>query len=218
MTRTNLRVPYGQRNEARALGARWDARLKTWYVPAGMDPTPLRHWIPVARPPNVRAAGYFLATTERACWRCGAITRVVGFVLPAGYEVLNVEDDPAYDCWEVSTVPTILSYVVDLPDSVAAALPRRAPRLTLDFSQTTQTFYWMNHCEHCAAKLGDFETFEEWGVGFMPTSSIDAARIHLQEVAEPFSASCGSHTRDLEWFEHAQRVPAPVPPSSLPSR
>jgi hypothetical protein len=25
------------------------------------------------------------------------------------------------------------------------------------------TPYWMNHCEHCKAKLGDFETLQESG-------------------------------------------------------
>jgi hypothetical protein len=36
-TKTYLTVPYAQKDEAKALGARWDASQKKWYVPADKD-------------------------------------------------------------------------------------------------------------------------------------------------------------------------------------
>lgn len=46
-SRIDLRVPYAHKEEAKALGARWDPRLRTWYAAAGVD---LRHfdhrWFP----------------------------------------------------------------------------------------------------------------------------------------------------------------------------
>ena len=68
----------------------------------------------------------------------------------------------------------------------AARLRQRAPRYRVDYSRTTQSFYWMNHCEHCDAKLGDFETLQEAGAF--------ENRVELVQIDEPFSASCGSHT------------------------
>ena len=92
------------------LGARWDPRQKVWYVPDGVDPAPLRRWLPLAQRPTIRSASYFLATTVRQCWRCCAQTHVWAIMLPAGHEVLYVEDDPTGDHWELIDEPTLLSY------------------------------------------------------------------------------------------------------------
>ena len=39
-----LTVPFGEKDEAKALGARWDATVKTWYVPQGVDAAPFEKW------------------------------------------------------------------------------------------------------------------------------------------------------------------------------
>ncbi|MDD5578296.1 MAG: DUF5710 domain-containing protein [Methylobacter sp.] len=44
--KTYLDVPYAQKDAAKALGARWDAANKKWYVPAGMDVTLFAIWQP----------------------------------------------------------------------------------------------------------------------------------------------------------------------------
>lgn len=44
--RTYLAVPYAEKDEAKALGAKWDARQKAWYVPAGADLDGFRSWLP----------------------------------------------------------------------------------------------------------------------------------------------------------------------------
>ena len=36
-TRLDLTVPYARKEEAKALGARWDGTQRTWYVPGGTD-------------------------------------------------------------------------------------------------------------------------------------------------------------------------------------
>ncbi|MBZ2208510.1 DUF5710 domain-containing protein [Massilia soli] len=40
-----LNVPYAEKDAARALGAKWDAGKKKWYVPAGVLATPFAKWI-----------------------------------------------------------------------------------------------------------------------------------------------------------------------------
>jgi putative DNA primase/helicase len=49
--RTYLAVPYDEKDEAEALGAKWDAREKAWYVPAGADLDAFRSWLPVTDSP-----------------------------------------------------------------------------------------------------------------------------------------------------------------------
>ena len=199
MPRIDLRVPFTQKEEARRLGARWDADRKLWYVPEGVAAAPLAKWLPVRQAPTVRSDRYLLLVTTRACWRCNATTTVFGIALPAGYQGLHSyendddDDDTAQpgEYWRTGQQMTVLSYVRDVADSVARRLQVLAPRYRIDFSQTTGSFYWMNHCEHCDAKLGDNETFHESGVGF-DMGGGGANKIRVQEVVvEPFSAASG---------------------------
>jgi len=41
---TFLTVPYAEKDEARALGARWNPVKKRWYVPPGVDLAPFARW------------------------------------------------------------------------------------------------------------------------------------------------------------------------------
>ena len=43
--RTWLSVSFAQKDEAKALGARFDSTEKRWYVPQGQDLTPLKKWL-----------------------------------------------------------------------------------------------------------------------------------------------------------------------------
>ena len=41
-----LTVPFKEKNQAKALGAKWDGQAKLWLAPAGLDLNPLIKWIP----------------------------------------------------------------------------------------------------------------------------------------------------------------------------
>jgi hypothetical protein len=40
-----LKVPYAEKDQAKALGARWNAERKAWYVPDGTDAAPFERWL-----------------------------------------------------------------------------------------------------------------------------------------------------------------------------
>jgi hypothetical protein len=40
-----LKVPYAEKDEAKALGARWNPTRKCWYVPDGKDAGPFARWV-----------------------------------------------------------------------------------------------------------------------------------------------------------------------------
>lgn len=42
---TKLNTPYAEKNQAKALGAKWDNDNKTWYVPAGLDLSKFEKWL-----------------------------------------------------------------------------------------------------------------------------------------------------------------------------
>lgn len=43
--RTDLKVPFESKDEAKALGAKWDSVKKVWYVNTGIDIQPFKQWI-----------------------------------------------------------------------------------------------------------------------------------------------------------------------------
>jgi hypothetical protein len=49
-----IKVPYAQKDAAKALGARWDAIEKSWYVPKHLSMTMFIQWLPdhLKRPHN----------------------------------------------------------------------------------------------------------------------------------------------------------------------
>lgn len=46
--RLNLKVPFAEKDQAKKLGARWDAARKVWYVDGKDDLAPFARWSPSA--------------------------------------------------------------------------------------------------------------------------------------------------------------------------
>jgi Domain of unknown function (DUF5710) len=44
-TNINLKVPFNEKDQAKALGARWNAEAKLWYVPQGVEAAPFEKWM-----------------------------------------------------------------------------------------------------------------------------------------------------------------------------
>lgn len=64
--RRYIDVPYKEKDEAKALGARWDRWQQSWYIPPGVDPAPFAKWAPAvqngaATQENTRTARVYLA-------------------------------------------------------------------------------------------------------------------------------------------------------------
>jgi hypothetical protein len=48
-TNTKLMCPFHEKDEAKALGARWDSEQRLWYAPAGADLDSFKRWLPGGR-------------------------------------------------------------------------------------------------------------------------------------------------------------------------
>jgi putative DNA primase/helicase len=62
--RTFLAVPFKEHEDAKALGARWDRRQRSWYVPVHLDGVAFARWLP-----NVSKTGTDLPETANASAR-----------------------------------------------------------------------------------------------------------------------------------------------------
>lgn len=226
MPRIDLNVPFAEKDEAKRLGARWDGERKVWYVPEGIDAAAFSKWTPKTPDINIRAASYFVAQTSKSCWKCGELTSVYGFMLPSGHETLEPIDEadagfgqddkyeesdfqawldsPASSMWVQSDEPTSVHYISDLPLSVAARIKGFSRHYRVDFSKTTQSSYWMNHCECCGMKQGDFEMYEEPQGAFFPTNEQEASGIVLHLFEEPFACN-GNCSYGVDFFDYMRR-------------
>ncbi len=196
---TDLNVPFHEKDDAKRLGARWDAVRKTWFLPDRTEIAPFAKWLPREPDVNLRCASYFIAQSVRCCWHCGRDSRVFSFLLPRGHQTLEDRDGSAH--WESQESEAIIYYITHIPESVQARMRSVTGHYRNDFSKTTQSFYWMNHCEHCGMKQGDFELFEEFGTPFCPIDPADASRILLRSVRETFEASAASIAYEPGFFE-----------------
>ncbi|HDV3697354.1 TPA: DUF1738 domain-containing protein [Escherichia coli] len=74
--RSYLSVPFKEKDEVKALGARWDRQERAWYVPAGVDPAPFAKWAREGATAAVEARAEAQATQPTAERRNAAQERV----------------------------------------------------------------------------------------------------------------------------------------------
>src|SRR5262249_25109966 len=87
--RIYLAVPYDERNEAKALGARWDAVKKAWYVGPEVDPVKIAKWKLRHQPqPTLDPRAEF-----------AEVLRSIGGIVDGDYPIMNGEAQriPAHD-------------------------------------------------------------------------------------------------------------------------
>ncbi len=89
--RTNLQVPFAEKDQAKALGARWDPVKRVWYVQNASDLSAFSRWLPqdataaatppashrkaAAAVPTVTGSRYFELHCECVPWVGCAVCR-----------------------------------------------------------------------------------------------------------------------------------------------
>jgi hypothetical protein len=137
---------------------------------------------------NVRASAYLIASSRRRCWKCSGETVLYALAVEPPFER---RDGP--EQWGPGSKLAVLSYAQNLPEWIIAHLKQIAPRYFLDESQWHLRPYWMNHCEHCGAKIGDYETIDS---GIAPFNfgifgSPDVTVLYVPELNRPgFPGGC----------------------------
>jgi hypothetical protein len=180
MPRTDLAVPFDEKDEAKRLGARWDAVKKVWYVPDGIDPAPFEQWVPeplkangqADDEPTIRCNRYYIAEASRACWKCSKPTMVFAFFMPRGHEQPTEDPDAPAGSWDRYEEESSLSLVTYICEGAVAAIRELTTRYRVTQHHGA---YWLNHCEHCDALLADWYDHDEFGGAFTPEDAAAAA-------------------------------------------
>ncbi|HCH5334042.1 TPA: hypothetical protein N2934_004392 [Vibrio parahaemolyticus] len=174
---TYLEVPFEEKEKVKSLGARWHSERKKWFVPKGLDTGPFENWLPIydEHASQKAISPFYLLQSTELCWKCDKPSEVITF---ASHGTIDIESD------ERSEGLTKYLYVSFLPERLRVYLDLHFKSYYLDYSATTDSFYYMNHCQHCKAPLGDFFMHSEPEGAFFPISAEMSADISITRLKE----------------------------------
>lgn len=106
-------------------------------------------------------APIYLRSAEESCYSCGEITQVF-CVAAKGVVDEEVEDGHiSRELYESNDGPIRISNLESIDPRVDALLKLQAPNYRMALSKTQSATVYMNHCDHCGAKQGDFYLHNE---------------------------------------------------------
>lgn len=181
-----LNVPFAEKDEAKAFGARWDAEKKKWYVKDSPNYHKFQKWIlaPDEDECMVVCDHFYLIEGLHTCFKCRKQTKVVGFGIENFISFYNNEayddSEPEYCQGEIH----IAESFEPLSDNLLDYL-KRTYNYYYGYSKFTNSNYYGNHCNHCGVLQGNFYLFSEVDSPFC-VDSIEAAKaLKLYRIALP---------------------------------
>lgn len=196
-----LDVPYSEKDEAKALGARWNQDLKKWYVPNKSNYPTFKKWILQGKEYSTIICDHFyIVTSKNQCFKCHKETTVVGFGIENYYEIT---EDTSFENgkthWYYSKEIHIASQLSPLPDKLLKFMNYKYNYFK-SYSKTTDSEYFANHCTNCNIIQGNFFLFEEVDSPFCIDSKEAAANLKLYKIPLHFDlildAECGYGSED----------------------
>jgi hypothetical protein len=163
MARTFLNVPYEEKDEAKALGAKWDIESKRWYISHTANSSLFDRWL--TKYNGIIIAPIYLIQSLEPCWNCGEISRVHA-LLSERHKEKDFSDETGEPYYVNYGGIFTFFHIQSLDEELLAALKDITPHLYFDFSKKMNKSLLINHCEHCNSKLGDFYMFNEPGGAF----------------------------------------------------
>ena len=147
MQRTYLFVPPEEKSEVQALGARWDAESKRWYIGAEEAGAKYSRWLPrpqAAEEFNVSSSEAFIASATAACPRCRSPMEIISIYCDNG----TVDGEP------------LTQFTVSDVSAVSDALGSQLQRWP-NYREVAEGGYFANHCPSCGASQDDMYLHSE---------------------------------------------------------
>lgn len=159
-TRLYLNVPFKEKDEAKALGARWNPERKEWYITYKKNYHLFRKWFYNSYTNLIIYNYLYIAIANRECFKCKKQTPVISLAAD------NIVDIPYYDENEDEDEELIYNEVYFICD--IDVLPTKLSMYLKDrwnyyygYSRFTNSYYYGNHCSHCNVLQGDFHLHAE---------------------------------------------------------
>lgn len=158
-----LNVPYQEKDEAKKLGAKWNPKIKKWYVEGSYEKYPkFSKWLLKDFDEAIIATEYiYIIEGQQTCWKCKRPTRVIGLGL--GETVYIFFDEFDNLCCEDSDDELHLAWVdneEDIPPKLLHYL-KKTYSVKTGYSKTLGEKCFANHCDSCGAMQGNWFLFDE---------------------------------------------------------
>lgn len=194
-----LRSSYGDKDEIKRLGAKYDGARRSWFVPSGMSLEPFSKWLPSDRlysAVSLKFPCVYLVFATYNGHFCGKPTTVGGFGIPFDSKiVLTALDGGARlgsGLIDISTTtPDMLAIIPHLdctPREMRDVLEERC-KYTPAYSNVLRTTRLRNVCANCGKLVGDNYVFDDNGSPLNPMSPDEVDKISFLRF--DIDASCG---------------------------
>lgn len=163
-----LNVPYGEKDEAKALGAKWNAKAKKWYIDTEREKyVKFSKWILKDTDDAVIATEYIhIIEGEQNCWKCGQPTKVIGLGIGEFVHIYGEINTPQYELVEDCIDPGEELHLAwaesedDIPPKLLRYIKENYSVWT-GYSKTIGGKCFANHCDCCRALQGNWFLFDE---------------------------------------------------------
>lgn len=151
-----LDVPFFEKDQAKALYAKWDPARKKWYADNSKYYYKFAKWI---MGNVVLLDHFFIIESSQACWKCNKTSKVVTF----GYGPHLVIEGPFDDDYAVDFMNEGIYVTGEFDAFPQAALQYVQNKFPVRerYSKTRRYSYMSNGCEHCDALFGLWNLYEE---------------------------------------------------------
>lgn len=154
-----LNVPYKEKDEAKALGAKWNAELKKWYVPEKENYGKFNKWIVKDDERRTIICDYiYLVEGKRECFKCKKETRVITFGIKEYYNFWCTNNRRGSNYYNNNF--KVIREIDPLPKDLLEMIQQKY-NYQMTFSKTTKSAYFANRCDYCDKLQGAFHLFEE---------------------------------------------------------
>ncbi|MBQ3165491.1 MAG: hypothetical protein IJC02_13355 [Lachnospiraceae bacterium] len=161
-----INCPYQEKEEAKALGAKWDAIAKKWYYTHSKDKHKFIKWINIASTDDEEKNNSFkVYKIFKECYKCKKNTSVYTYIK---YDD-GTEEDVAFP-WDKKRLLKSQNIVAHMCDSSIEyyglkvigddekydkTMMKRYPnKIKIEYSKVLKRYYPMNLCDFCGAKQG----------------------------------------------------------------
>lgn len=162
-----LNVPYSEKDEAKALGAKWNPKVKKWYINVPQEEyIKFSKWIlRESEDVIIATENVYIVEGVRACWKCGKETKVVGLGIGDYVYVYGEPQEPYIEIVGEGFVRADELHLAwareeDIPPKIVNYLKSNYSVKT-SHSQTARGNTFANHCCHCGALQGNNFLFDE---------------------------------------------------------
>lgn len=177
-----LNVPYVEKDEAKKLGAKWDAAKKKWYVANKEDYPKFFKWI-FEEGEVIVCDWIYIMEGVHTCFKCKKQTKVIQFGVE-NYYILDCYDNETetdITCEYNSDIIRMAGIISNIPDYMLKYIKSNY-NFKMKYSQTTNETLLNNCCENCDSLQGRFFLFQEVDSPFWLDSETSAKQLTLYKI------------------------------------